>query len=288
MAKQTVSRTALGAAICRLIEQYQPEGMRLFSDPVVKELVGGTIRWMMGFSGMRNLTLRQTDAAAKGIYGVQVCRTRYIDEAVQTAMTQGVKQLVILGAGYDTRPYRLVGIKEIGVYEVDLPWVQEDKRSKLQKSLGRLPENVTFIPIDFDRQTLEEVFPASAFDAAKPTLFIWEGVTQYLTEKAVGQTLTFVGKSAPTSMILFTYVLKSIIERRSDIPDANHMLDVVAKQSPWIFGLEPAGIPDYLQQHQLSLIADVGSADYQARYLRPLGRNLDVFSGERIAWARVR
>ena len=95
MAKQTVSRTALGAVICRMIEQYQPEKIRLFDDPVAKELVGSTIKFLVQFGGMRNLTVRQTDAVAKGIYGVQVCRTRFIDDVVQSAISQGIEQLVI-------------------------------------------------------------------------------------------------------------------------------------------------------------------------------------------------
>jgi O-methyltransferase involved in polyketide biosynthesis len=95
MAKQTVGRTALGAATCRLIEQYQPQGTRMFNDPVVKALVGAPIQILMQFAGMRNFTIRQTDAVAIGIYGVQICRTRYIDDAVQAALSQGIKQLVI-------------------------------------------------------------------------------------------------------------------------------------------------------------------------------------------------
>jgi methyltransferase (TIGR00027 family) len=287
MARQTVSRTALGTAICRLIEQYQPEQTRLFYDPVAKELVGAPIRFMMQFASMRTLTMKQTDAVAKGIYGVQICRTRYIDDVVQTAISQGIKQLVILGAGYDTRPYRLPNMESVRVFEVDLPAVQDDKKKKLQKYLGRLPGHVTFIPIDFDTQALEAVFSGTAFNPAKPAIFIWEGVTQYISEEAVRQTLAFVGKSAPGSIIVLTYVLKSIIERRSNIPDANHLMDVVAKQSPWVFGMEPSSIPDFLKPYHLALVADVGNADYQEKYLKPVGRNLVVFEGERIAQATV-
>ena len=287
MAKQSVGRTALGAAICRLIEQYQPDETRLFNDPVAKELVSAPIRAMMQLAAMRNFTIKQTDAVAKGIFGAQICRTRYIDDAVQAALSQGIGQLVILGAGLDTRPYRLPGIENVKVFEVDLPSVQNDKKKKLQKYLGRLPENVVFIPIDFDTQTLETGIAGTAFNPSRPAVFIWEGVTQYITEKAVSQTLAFVGKSAPGSIIVFTYVLKSIIERRSDIPDADHMMDVVAQQSPWVFGLEPSSIPAFLKQFHLALIADVGDADYQEKYLKPLGRSLIVFEGERIVQATV-
>ena len=285
MAQQTVSRTALGAVVCRLIEQYQPESNRLFVDPVAKEMVGGTIRLMMGLKFMRNFTAQQTDAVAPGIYGAQICRTRCIDDVVVAALAQGIQQVVILGAGYDTRPYRLAGIEKAKVFEVDLATVQNDKKAKLRKLFGRLPENVTFIPIDFDRQTLESVFTGSAFDFSKPAVFVWEGVTQYITEGAVRQTLEFVQKSAPGSVIVFTYVLKSIIEGTSNIPGAAHIMETVAKSSPWIFGLDPKTVADFLKPYGLDVVADVGNADYQTRYLKPLGRCLVVTEAERIVQA---
>jgi methyltransferase (TIGR00027 family) len=287
MAKQTVGRTALGAAVCRLIEQYEPVETRLFNDPVVKGLLGAPVRMMMSLAGLRKFTVQQTDSVGQGIFGAQICRTRYIDEAVQAAISKGIDQLVILGAGLDTRPYRLFGVEHIKVYEVDLPAVQNDKKKKIKAYLGRLPDWVSFIPIDFDQQSIATVFDGSSFDLSKPAVFIWEGVTQYISAEAVSQTLAFVGRSAPGSLIVFTYVLKSVIERRSNIPGAEHMLDVIEQQSPWIFGLEPASIPAFLEPFHLSLITDIGAADYQERYLRPLKRELSVSQVERIAHAAV-
>ena len=245
------------------------------------------IREMMQFASMRNFTIQQTDAVAKGIFGAQICRTRYIDDVVQAALSQGIGQVVILGAGLDTRPYRLPGMDGVKVFEVDLPAVQNDKKKKIKKHFGRLPENVTFIPIDFDTQSLEAVFGGTTFDSCKPTVFIWEGVTQYISEEAVQLTLAFVGKSAPGSIIVFTYVLKSIIERRSDIPGAENMMDFIEKNAAWVFGLEPSSLPAFLQPFHLALVADVGNADYQEKYLKPLGRTLVVFQGERIVYATV-
>ncbi len=287
MAKQGVGQTALGAALCRLIEQYQPRETRLFDDPVVKNLVGSPIRVLMRFAAIREFTIKQTEAVGKGIFGAQICRTRFIDDVVQMALSEGIAQLVILGAGLDTRPYRLPAIEWAKVFEVDLPAVQNDKKQKLQKLLGRLPENVTFIPIDFDTQNLDAVLAGTAFDPSRPTVFVWEGVTQYLSEEAIRQTLSFVGKCAPGSVIVSTYVLKSIIERHSDVPDANKMMDAVAKNAPWIFGLEPSSIQAYLRPFQLTVKTDVGNADYQAKYLQPLKRQLAVFEGERIVQAIV-
>jgi methyltransferase (TIGR00027 family) len=176
----------------------------------------------------------------------------------------------------------------VQVFEVDLPAVQNDKKKKLQKYLGRLPENITYLPIDFSTQTLESVFQGTSFDPSRLAMFVWEGVTQYLSEEDVQRTLSFVGKSAPGSLIAFTYVLKSIIERRSGIPGVEKMLDRVAKNNaPWRFGLEPSTIQEYLQPYHMILVEDVGNTDYQERYLQPLKRHLTVTEGERIVKAVV-
>lgn len=285
--KQGVGSTAHGTAAFRLIEQYQPRETRLFDDPVVKDLLDASTRAMMQFASTRTFMVEQMEAIGKGLYGGQVCRTRYIDDVVQAALSGGIEQLVILGAGFDTRPYRLPGMERVRVFEVDLPGVQNDKKKRLQKHLGCLPENVTFIPIDFETQTLEAVFTGTTFHPSSPAVFIWEGVTPYISEKAVGLTLSYVRNSAPGSLLVFTYILKSVIERHSQITDANKIKDSVADHARWIFGLEPVGLQKYLQPYHLSLLADVGNADYQEKYLQPLKRKLEVFEGERVAQAIV-
>ncbi|GHO51088.1 SAM-dependent methyltransferase [Ktedonospora formicarum] len=288
MANQRVSNTALGAAICRFIEQYQPKNTRLFDDPLVKDLITAPIRTLMQIKGMRHMTIQQMDAITPGIYGVQIARTRFIDEAVRDAISQGIEQVVILGAGLDTRSYRLAGIEHTRVFEVDLPSVQEAKMKKLRKHFGQLPQRVTFLPIDFDTQSLEAVFSKTSYDFASPAIFVWEGVTQYLSEEAVRRALAFVGVSAPGSMLVFTYVLQSFIERRSAIPGTEKMMDMMAKRgAPWLFGLEPSSLTSYLSPFHLHLIADVGHVEHQAHYFKPVGRKLAVSEIERIAQATV-
>jgi methyltransferase (TIGR00027 family) len=286
MAKSTVSHTALGAGVCRLIEQYQPDGVGLFDDPVIADLIGQPIKGMMNFASLRSFTVQQTESVAVGIYGAQVCRTRYIDQVVLSGLEQSIKQVVILGAGLDSRAYRLPGIEQARVYELDLPAAQQKKRQKLEKHFGQLPDQVTFLSIDFEEQSLDQVFDASTFDRTRPAVFVWEAVTQYLSEQAVRNTLSFVGKSAPGSLLVFTYVLRSIVEGRSDIISPATLAQI-ARDSPWIFGLEPAELEDYLQPFHLTLVEDVGNAYYQEHYLKPVGRKLVVSEGERIALAKV-
>lgn len=288
MAKQRVGNTALGAATCRLIEQFQPENTRLFRDPVVKDLVGTLIRVLMQSARTRAYTLKQTDAIMSGIYGAQICRTRFIDEAVEQALSRGIGQVVILGAGLDTRPYRLAEMERVKVFEVDLPSVQEVKKKRLHKLFHRLPGHVTFVPIDFDRESLETAFAGTAFDRSSQAVFVWEGVTQYLTEEAVRRTLAFIEASSPGSELFFTYVLRSVIERRSDLPGAEKLMNMVAKRgAPWLFGLEPSGVASYLAPFHLKLVADFGNAEYQVNYLKPLERHLVVSECERAVHATV-
>ena len=121
------------------------------------------------------------------------------------------------------------------------------------------------------------------------TLFIWEGVTQYLTSEAVSKTLEYVSRSSGNSSgIVFTYVLKGLIEG-TDRPEwFGPFLSFAEKVgSPLQFGLDPQELASYLADRGLKLISDVGAGDYQEMYLKQLGRELNVFEGERAVFAEV-
>ncbi len=119
--------------------------------------------------------MKQMDSITKGIYGTQICRTRFIDNAVDAALSEGISQYVFLGAAYDSRPYRLPRLRLPRVFEVDLLSVQNRKKKALSRRLGKLPENVVYIPIDFDKQYPDSAFSGTTFDRAKQTFFVWEG-----------------------------------------------------------------------------------------------------------------
>ena len=224
-----------------------------------------------------------------GSLGGILCRTRYIDDVLQRSLAGGLDQVVILGAGFDTRAYRISGMDRVRVFEVDLPGACEAKQSRLESVLGSVPQHVALVGMDFDRQDLGKMLSASGFQTGQRTLFIWEGVTQYITAEAVSHTLEFVSRvSGAGSSIVFTYVRRGIIDG-TDRPEwMGSFLAFAGKVgSPMIFGLDRAELEPYLSERDLELVEDVGVADYQELYLRPLGRKLDVFDGERCAFARV-
>ncbi|HEY3411029.1 MAG TPA: class I SAM-dependent methyltransferase [Propionicimonas sp.] len=277
------SRTAWGAALCRLIEQGQPPVSRLFNDPVVGRLLDPrTVA--MADGPMRELYLSELGS---GTYGAQIMRTRYIDDVVNGLVEGGTTQVVILGAGFDTRAFRLPVLAGATVLELDLPATQQYKVEHL-RDVPKLAARVKFIPTDFTTDPLCDVLGAAGLDSANPVLFVWEGVTQYLPEAAVRSTLACVGASVPGSALVFTYVRRSIIDGSAWDPWSDEVRPRLDASEPWIFGLEPGEVPGLLDSYGLSLVDDVGKTEFRSRYAEPLGRRVALNEVERVALAVVR
>ena len=287
------SFAGVATSTARVLELYYPKDKRLFDDPFALKLLPFWWRVLVRLlylPGLRSAVLSLRERRMPGSLGALLCRVRYIDDVLKRSLEEGLEQLVILGAGFDSRAYRIAGIDQVQVFEVDLPGTRELKRIRVEQVLGAGPENVTLVGMDFDRQNLDDVLKGAGFQEGKRTLFIWEGVTQYLTAEAVNNTLEFVsGASGGGSAIVFTYVRRGIIDG-TDCPEWFRRFQVFARRvgSPLIFGLNPDELGQYLADRGLRLIDDVGAADYQDLYLKPIGREMSVFEGERVAFAVVK
>lgn len=286
------SFAGVATAATRVIELYYPEDQRLFNDPFALKLL--PFWWQVLFKlvylpGLRGAILSIRERRMPGTLGAILCRTRYIDDVLRRSLEEGLDQVVILGAGFDSRAYRIPGMDRVRVFEVDLPGTRQLKQERLEKVLGAVPDNVTLIGMDFDQQSLGDMISVSGFQTERRTLFIWEGVTQYITAEAVMNTLDFVsGVSGPGSAIVFTYVRRGIVDG-SDRPEwfGPFLAFAGSVGSPMIFGLDKDEVEQFLSKRGLMLIEDVGAEDYQSLYLRQLGRQLNVFDGERVVYAEV-
>jgi methyltransferase (TIGR00027 family) len=218
-----------------------------------------------------------------------LCRSRFIDDALAVALQHGAEQVVSFGAGFDTRAFRIPGIEVTQYYELDLPEPQRYKQRRLEKYFGAVPGHVTFIPIDFDRQDIAGEMAGAGFRQGIRSFFIWEGVTQYITASAVDATLAVVRRSAPGSRIAFTYIHAGIIDgsSRSEM-DQRIMARVARRGMPWVFGLDPEKIGDWLEDRGFRLVDRADAAAYRARYVTPVDRELAIYEGERMALAGVR
>jgi methyltransferase (TIGR00027 family) len=193
-----------------------------------------------------------------------------------------------LGTGFDTRPYRISGINEIKVFEVNQPIILDKKQAIIKKCVRLVPNNVIFTPMDFNIQKLDEVLEAKDLELSQLILFIWEGVTQYITEEAIDNTLKFISKASSGSKFVFTYILKNVIDGTSNMIAAEGLVNLFeAGEQPWRFGLNPLEVIDFLSQYNLKLIEDIGTSFYKENYLNPIGRKLDISEIERIAYAGI-
>jgi len=182
--------------------------------------------------------------------GMAHIRTRFIDERLQHAVSGGAAQVVILGAGYDSRAYRMKEfLKGVRVFEVDYGPTQEYKKRRVLEIFGCFPPNVTYVPIDFTHEKLGNVLVREGYRSDRMTLFIWEGVTQYIPEEAIRSTLRFVAtESAPGSSVVLDGKRKSFIDWvRANIaspekvpqalrPTLAFKRRVADFGEPWIFG----------------------------------------------------
>ncbi len=291
--KVSESFAGVGTSTARVVEMYYPKDKRLVDDQLAYKLL--PFGWrvlvrLLFLPGLRSLVLSLRERRMPGSLGGFLCRHRYIDDVLKRSLEKGLDQLVILGAGFDSRAYRIAGLDQVQIFEVDLPGARKLKQTRVEKVLGAVPENVTLVGMNFEQQNLDDILKAAGFHQGKKTLFIWEGVTQYLTAEAVNDTLEFVtGISGVGSTIVFTYVRRGIIDGTARPEWLNRFFSFAKRiGSPWKFGLEPVELEQYLDGRGLRLIDDVGTAEYQELYLKPLGREMSVFEGERVAYAEVK
>jgi len=204
------SLTSDWVAALRALYSETPPDLAIFDDGVAQRLLPSglarTVRWLTALPMGPRLAHRFIGAATLGLsYGIPL-RTAAIDEAVCDAVEEGARQLVLLGAGLDARAWRMPRLAGVTVYELDHPDTQVYKRERTA-GLEPLAREVRFCAIDFERQSIAEALAEHAFEPSARSVWIWEGVTMYLTPDAIDATLGAVSAlSAPASLLALTYL----------------------------------------------------------------------------------
>ena len=181
--------------------------------------------------------------------GFMIVRTRFIDEALVRAVKDGATQLVILGAGFDSRAYRFRELlKDCRIFEVDARPTQEYKKRRAKTVLGDAPENLTYVQVDFAKDNLIDLLLAAGFRSGAKSFFIWEGVCMYLPEESVRATLQMVAShSAPGSSIVLDYANSLGIEFGKHSPHGAGGIPA-AWGEPWGFGVPGANGSEYFRE----------------------------------------
>lgn len=276
------SKTAEHNALFRALEARRPPGERLFDDPYVHTFLSpgfrataALARWRL----WRGFAIWIIDRGWPGVRPTVVARTRLIDDLVADIVAE-VDQVVILGAGFDTRAYRLPALGKLPVVEVDHPDTQRRKRAKLVDP----PDNVHFVATDFQLGGL-----ARALDVTTPTLLIWEGVTNYLSEEAVDATLRWCAEAAAGSQLIVTYIDRRVLTDPAAFHGAERIFSTLQRAGEEMtFGIAPADLPAYLEERNLTLVSDVGAPELRRRYLGSAAGKIRGHEFYRVALVRIR
>ena len=202
-------------ALFRGIESSRPESARLFYDPLAANFLRRWRRWLFKIAHLdsgRRLIEHALDWKAPGARAAGIARTKWIDDEANSVL-ETVTQLVLLGAGFDTRAYRLPSARRATTFELDRTETSLAKQAALRKAIGTRPEDVRFVSIDFNQQSISEVLNQAGFDRMCPACFIWEGVTNYLSAEAVNAILRQIQQAAAGSVLLFSYVHRGVLEK---------------------------------------------------------------------------
>lgn len=173
----------------------------------------------------------------------------------------------------------------MSVWEVDQPENIKSKQTRLCKLLGAVPSHVRLVPIDFDREELGSVLASYGYSEDIRTFFIWEAVTQYLTETGIRETFDFLAKAEHGSLLAFTYIRKDFLNGRVMYGWENIYKKYV-RDKIWLFGMDPEAWPNFLEGYGWQVVEHVGYEELAERYIRPTGRELASTLVERIVFAK--
>lgn len=285
MRKNSPSLTAAGIALARAVESEKPAEERICYDPYARQFIPA---WMYHLLGLF-IKVGYAELRGPGVIGFLVVRERYIDDVLQNFLNEGLQQLVILGAGYDSRAYRLDLPAELKIFEVDHPVTQSAKQEKLYRIFGRIPEHVRYIPVNFNTQGLSERLLSSGYDQNLLSLFIWQGVTMYLAPEGVATTLAFVAQNAaPGSAIVFDYIYQAVldgIQKQSEISNIRRYRFMTGEGLT--FGIPEGKAGAFLRAHGFQQVKDVTMNELKAAYFTGINASRKVVGGYGIVIGKV-
>jgi methyltransferase (TIGR00027 family) len=280
MNERQPSRTALGAAGYRAAHQLL-EGGKVFSDPFARTILGdgadAIIAWLSAGPAHQRMRI------------FMAMRSRFAEDCLGAAVSRGVRQAVVLGAGFDTfalrNPYSDLGLR---VFEVDHPATQAWKRKRLAEVGLAIPASLTFAAIDFEHDDLGLGLRDAGLDPDRPAFFIWLGVVPYLRRTAIAATLRYIA-SAPASEVVFDYsepLENYPPEQRAEIVALGAYTAEIGE--PWLSHFDPDEIAQELRGYGFGDIEDLGMSQMAVRYLgAPPGASKSGPGGHMMRAARM-
>lgn len=287
MTRNPAAQTAFGPMVLSAVEQNEPAEHRLVDDDLADLFLPRPLRWLVSATrpaGIRRLFIRWSEWSGSGLWVNLTCRKRFIGDKLGEALDD-VNAVAILGAGLETRAYRLTRKVRIPIFEVDLPVNIARKPKTVRRVLGELPLSVRLVALDFEHDDLLTALAEHGYLTDFRVFFICEGVTQYLTEETVRRTLEGLRAAAPGSRLVFTYVRRDFIDGTNRYGTRTLYRSVRQRRQLWHFGLLPDEVPKFLAEYGWRLVEQAGPDELVQRYVEPAGRKLNASQIEWSAYA---
>lgn len=269
MQKNKSSETAEGVAVIRAMESSRPENDRGINDPYAKMFIGGKwLKWVK-YPFLTWLFRNLGNIKYPGFRGSVIARVCFMNQCIKECFPGEFSQLVILGAGYDMSGYifrdDLMGSK---VFEVDHPDTQNLKRAGIVEHLNDCPDNIVYIPVDFETDDLKRSLLNHGYSRSEKTLFLWEGVSYYLKREIVEQTLDFVvDNSVAGSRLAFDFFPPEVADGTSNEKLGKEMYKLVNKLGePYKFGIGKDQMLRLLKEHHYTNIQHYTAMDIKKTF----------------------
>lgn len=194
-------------------------------------------------------------------------RARYFDDYARRCIDDGYMQIVLLGAGYDSRFLRLDGFRHIRIFELDLASTQAIKKALTRRLLGKLPDHVTYVPIDFSKGELIPALLNGGYIRSRRTLFIWEGVTLFLNLEIITETLGRITELGPRNRVAFDFIPSELVDDETDYRGNRQLLHLCSSiNEPLTFGSRPENMRRLLSGLGYGDIVIAGLPETYRRY----------------------
>jgi len=280
------SVTAEAVALARAAEQLRPEGERIVDDPYARMFLGRAAQTALAAWKLNGPATRLIKRLDPGGVTYVACRHRYLDDQLAGALDDGVEQVVLLGAGYDSRAYRFAdALAGRPVFEVDLAPISRRKARLIAAHAAELPDtDVRRVEIDFETQTLAGTLTAAGFRLGESTFVVWEGVSMYLTRSAVKSTIAALHDvCAPGSLLGMDcwHLVDDPGLLGSARRLAPNVLSLIGEAVT--FGVHPEEMPFFLGALGFGIADLATSADLETRYAgaRPVDASMYLLTAAR-------
>jgi methyltransferase (TIGR00027 family) len=264
-----VSRTAEMTCLSRATSFYEKKPQYRSNDFIAPKLAPRIILPFLKLEIFRQVFKNKLSPI--GMYEYVIARTKYIDLIFEKAISREFDQILVFGAGFDSRGIRFLNKNsKTNVFELDVPITQNAKINGLKKRGVELNPHIIFISIDFNKESLDNKLDESGFKKNKRSLFVLEGLTMYLNAESVDSTFRLIERiSGINSEIVFDYVYLSVLRRENIYYGEKSVYNTVNKAGEgWTFGIEKGEIETFLKDHNLILIENNNSEKLENKYFK--------------------